>query len=134
MYIPNCEAKIGRQDSPDTVLRQLLTTLFRQCSKSRERIAEELSLHAGQLISKHMLDDWTAESKKPARFPAFLIQSFSEVTGSDQLQRWVMGPRLRKLLEFAERELEVRELCRELLKSGKRNCQKSKKSSRPRKP
>jgi hypothetical protein len=75
-----------------------------------------------------MLDDWTAESRRGTRFPASLIQTFCEVIGSDQLERWAMGPRLRKLVEFAERQLEVRELRKDLLRSEKRGHRKSKKS------
>jgi hypothetical protein len=64
-----------------------------------------MSLHAAQPISERMLNDWTAESKKPARFPAIFIKAFCDVTGSDELQRFFMSPRDLKLVEFAEREL-----------------------------
>jgi hypothetical protein len=116
MYIPNPEGKIGTHQSLDSALRGLLTNLLAQYSKrsnkSREQIAEEMSVHTGLRISKRMLNDWTAESKKPARFPAFLIESFCEVTGDDRLQRWAVGKRLGAFLELGE-------LCARILKQDK---------------
>ena len=100
--MPNSEAKIGRLENPDSAMRELLTRLVRQSSKSRTQIAEEISVHVGQRISKRMLDDWTAESKKPARFPACFVQAFCEVTQSDQLQKHLLSERLRKLLSVGE--------------------------------
>jgi hypothetical protein len=119
MYMPNREPKIGTQKTPDSALRKLLSNLINQSSKSRAQIAEEISVHAGQRISKRMLDDWTAESKKPARFPAFLIPIICEVTGDDRLQRWVIGKRLSKLLEFGELSEEVLSLDRRIQRSRK---------------
>jgi hypothetical protein len=49
-----------------------------------------------------MLDDWTAESKKRARFPACFVQAFSEVTEDDQLQRHLLSERLLDLLAIGE--------------------------------
>jgi hypothetical protein len=100
--MPNFEAKIGKAQTPDSALRELLSHLLRQSSKSRAQIAEEVSVHVGQRISKDMLDDWTAESKKPARFPAFLIPAFCEITGSDELQRHLLSERLRRVLSVGE--------------------------------
>lgn len=108
MDMPKSEQEIGTD--LDIQLRRLLTVLIRKSPKSREQIAEEMSVHAGISISKHMLDDWTAERRevsRRSRFPAFLIQSFCEVTGSDQLQRWAVGPRLRRLLEFGETAADI---------------------------
>jgi hypothetical protein len=97
--------------NPDIELRTLLTRLIRRCPKSRETIAEEMSVHAGLRISKYTIDGWTAKGKKNQkrlRFPAFLIATFCQVTGSDELHRWAAG-RLRTALEFGERALEALE-------------------------
>jgi hypothetical protein len=51
-----------------------------------------------------MLNRYTAPGKEN-RFPADLVIPFAEVTGSDALQRFLLGPRLRKLLQLAEAEL-----------------------------
>lgn len=100
--MPESNENLGTQDLR---LRELLTQIIRQCPKKRTQIAEELSDSLGQRVTVHMLNDFTSESKKPARFPALFIVPFCRVTGDDRLQRFVMGPRLRKLVEFAEREL-----------------------------
>jgi hypothetical protein len=106
---------IGIQDRE---LRQLLSFLIKQSPMSRAQIAEEMSKSLGQpnSISPHMLNDWTSEYHKPARFPAFFVRAFCDAIGSDRLQRWAAGPRLRKLIEFAERHLELEERRAELLK------------------
>lgn len=114
MSIPKSETEIGKD--LDIELRRLLTKLIRRCPKSRDVIAEQMSVLSGLPISKHMIDDWTAERReasKRARFPAFLIAAFCEVTGSDELQRWAAGPRLRTLLEFSESALKAMEARRQ---------------------
>jgi hypothetical protein len=109
--MPKLPRKIGneRQLHDDTALRTLLTTVLRDyCNahqKSREQVCDALKASLGQGITVFMLNDWTSESKKPARFPASFIEAFCEVTGDSRLQRYVMGPRLRRLVEFAERDL-----------------------------
>jgi len=95
--------EIGKQEAPDSALRRLLTASIKRSRKTHAEIAAEMTLHTGQRISKRMVDDWTAESKKPARFPAAFIVAFCEVTGDDRLQRFLMSPRHRELLELGER-------------------------------
>jgi hypothetical protein len=127
--MPKSPEKIGIQDGD---LRELLSFLIKQSPMSREQIAEEMSKSLGQpnLISPNMLNDWTSEYHKAARFPAFFIKAFCDAIGSDRLQRWAAGPRLRKLIEFAERHLELEERRAELLKTKPR---RKAKDNRPRK-
>jgi len=129
--MPKSQSKIGLQDND---LRELLSFLIKQSPMSREQIADEMSKSLGQpgSISWRMLNDWTSECHKSARFPAFFIKSFCDAIGNDRLQRWAAGSRLRKLAEFAERHLELEERRAELLKpsQGRRNWAKGK---RPRK-
>jgi hypothetical protein len=119
MYMPNTEEKIGLQDSE---LRELLSFLIKQSRMSREQIADAMSESLGKpgSISKNMLDDWTSEYHKSARFLAFFIKAFCDATGNDRLQRWAAGPRLHKLVELAERQLELEERRAELLKPSQR--------------
>jgi hypothetical protein len=79
-----------------------MTATIRACRKSREEIAEELSARTGQRVTVAMLNDYSAESKKPARFPACFLQAFSEIVGSDALQLFVLSDRQRHLLELGE--------------------------------
>lgn len=123
--MPNCEPRIGLQDSE---LRELLSFLIKQSRLGREQIAEEMGKSLGQpgSLSRRMLDDWTSECHKSARFPAFFIKAFCEATGNDQLQRWAAGPRLHKLIVLAERQLELEERRAELLKPSRRRSAKAK--------
>ena len=93
------------EDCADTALRSLLTEIIRHCSKSRQQIADELSNRLRLRVTVHMLNDFTSEGKKPARFPACFIAPLCEIVGSDDLQRFVMSARLLKLIALGEREL-----------------------------
>jgi hypothetical protein len=96
------------EDCADSALRSLLTEIIRHCPKSRQQIADELSSRLGLRVTVHMLNDFTSEGKKPARFPACFVASLCEIVGSDELQRFILSERLRKLLDFAEREVAAR--------------------------
>lgn len=92
-------------DDFDAALRRLLSDILTDGSEKRNEIAEKLSARAGRRISCSMLNAFAAPSNETARFPAALIVHLCEITGDDRLQRFVMGPRLLRLVEFAEREL-----------------------------
>jgi hypothetical protein len=98
------EEKIGngRKPDADSALRMLLTAVIRAQSKSRQQICEELSTQVGQDITLFMLNDWTCDAKKPARFPAAFVQAFCNVTGSDELQRFLLSEKLVALLAIGE--------------------------------
>lgn len=89
----------------DSEIRALLNGIIRDCSLSRQQICEKLTARLGQDITVFMLNDWTCEAKKRQRFPACFVQEFCEVIGDDSLHRYLAGPRLRRLIDFAEREL-----------------------------
>ncbi len=93
----------GARMASDPALRDLIADIIRRCPKKRPQLAEELSTALGQHITSFMLDCFTATGK--SRFPALFVQAFCDITGDDRLQRFVMGPRLRRLVEFAEAEL-----------------------------
>ena len=101
----NLGSQAGSAAALDSGLRSLLTEIFRRCPKSRQQVADELSSLLGQRITVYMLNDFTSESKKPARFPACFVAPLCEIIGSDELARFVISDRLRRLLDFAEREL-----------------------------
>lgn len=105
MYIPKMAEQIG---IPDTPLRELLARLIKRSGKKHPQIAREMSLHTGGRISKRMVDDWLAPSKKGARFPAVAVEAFCEAVGNDELQRHIMGERLRRALAVGEAVLQAR--------------------------
>lgn len=100
--------QIGTARCADEAVRKLVTHLIRKSSKKRPEIAAAMSLHAGQKISTSMLNDWTAETKKRARFPAAFVEPFCLALGNDELQRHVMGDKLRKALKVGEAILEAK--------------------------
>ncbi len=97
--MPSPQEKIGLQDSK---LRKLLSKLIKQSAKKRCQIAEEMSTFSGLRISERMLNDWTSEYHKSARFPAALIVPFCQAIGNDELQRYLVGERLRELIDLGE--------------------------------
>ncbi len=100
MYMPNFETKIGLEDSE---LRKLLSRLIKPSGKKRCQIADEIGRLCGLHISERMLNDWTSECHRSARFPAFLIEPFCQVIGNDELQRRLVSERLRELIELGEK-------------------------------
>jgi len=124
--MPNTAHDFGLCSRPkatgiDLALRSLLSKLIRSCSKTRAQIAQELSDLTGQRITVHMLNDFTAESKGNARFPAAFIRPLCEILDSDEIVLAITRPRLRKQIEFSERVGELRRLCDELLGAQKPN-------------
>ena len=94
MDIPKINEKIGLQDSE---LRNLLSKLIKQSGRKRSVIAEEMSVLSGMSISESMLNDWTSECHKSARFPALLIASFCRAVENDQLLLSLASRRFREL-------------------------------------
>lgn len=130
----------GKQSSDanlDAAIRALLSEVMRSSKKSRAQIAQEMSALLGRSVTVYMLNDFTASCKgqrvaedsqldtrkSPVRFPAAWIHAFCEVTGDDRMQRLILSPRLRSLLQLGERQLsqcqaerQRAELIEELLK------------------
>jgi len=92
----------GTQAGSEKAIRGLVNAAISRCPKKREQIAAELAEHLQQHITLHMLNTFTSEAKKTARFPAAFVAAFCEVTGDDQLQRFIMGHRLSDLLNLGE--------------------------------
>ncbi len=109
MDIPKTVQNIGtaRKLDTDSELRRLLSAIIRACPhKKRQQICKELSVEVGQDITVHMLNDWTSEAKKPARFPAALVPALCKITSDDRLQRFLLSERLLALLRIGERVIE----------------------------
>lgn len=95
----------------DSAIRKTLSRAITACScKSRADIAAELSAETGTQISVRMLDQFTAESRRPYRFPAAWVIPFCRITGDDALQRLLLGRSLSRALELGEREIEAHRL------------------------
>lgn len=100
MDSPKIPQKIGLQDSD---LRSLLSRLIKQSGIKRCQISDEMGRLCGLHISERMLNDWTSECHRSARFPAFLIEPFCQAIGNDELQRRLVSERLRELIDLGEK-------------------------------
>lgn len=123
--MPNIELTLDSLSGRDAAIRALLTDIISASPKKREHIAEEMSALLQRRISAHMINCFTSLCKEQHRFPAAWIEAFCLVTQDDRLQRLVMGSQFRKLVEYAEGELNAaleeqrRRALREELLSGK---------------
>jgi hypothetical protein len=68
-----------------------------------------------------MLNSFTAEHKRAARFPALFLLSFCEITGDDRLQREILSPRLRELLQLGELVVRLIEQSQNFLRGQRRH-------------
>ncbi len=91
----------------DLAIRQLLALIIRDCAKSRAQIADAMEAISGLKVTVSMLNLWTAPSRVETRFPCVFVHPFCEATGDDRLRRFLLGPRLRGLLEVGESVVRV---------------------------
>src|SRR5260370_12789382 len=92
-----------RPFAEDIRFRDLLSEAL--SGSDRTNLASQLSIRTGRRISLAMLNAYATRSNNSAKFPAFLVPLLCEILGDDRLQKFLLGPRLRKLLESAESEL-----------------------------
>ena len=68
----------------DTKLREILTKTIKKCPHSRQHIAKEMSEITGTVITKEMIDSWTAKAKNKHRFPAIFLPAFCIATNNSK--------------------------------------------------
>ena len=98
------EQKTGYSDS-DRALRSLIAAAIKRSPKKRLQIAEELTAILGISVTEHMLNDFTSDNKKGVRFPLLFSAALCEILDDDSIGLFGVRPRIRLLVEFAEREL-----------------------------
>jgi hypothetical protein len=108
------------QTTLDAHIRTLLSAMLKRSSKSREQIADALSIRTGKKISTRQLDNWTSTARQETRrFPAALVEPLCDVLADDSLQRYVMGRRLRQLVRLGEIQIERETIQIELRKRNR---------------
>lgn len=95
----------GSSDNSDQVLRTLIADAIRRSPLKRVAIAESLTAKLGIRVTESMLNDYTAPNKKAVRFPLVLSAALCEILDDDQIGLFGVRPRIRRLVEWAEREL-----------------------------
>lgn len=67
------------------IRQQIIATLksgLRHAGKSREQVADEMTLYTGELITDDMISTWLAASKPKHRFPLEYLPAFRRATGN----------------------------------------------------
>ena len=82
----------------DKTLRRLLSDLLKDCPHSRELVAGRMSELTGDVITKHQLDAWTAESRDAWRFPLEYLPAFEVAVETHQVTSWLADLRGCKVL------------------------------------
>jgi hypothetical protein len=111
---PSGTVRSDARPDHDRIIQRLVAESLEH--KSRECVAQQMtaSLHGEIEITRSMLDNFAAGNKVTARFPASFVSAFCEATGDDRLRLHVIGPRLRSLVEFAEKMMAAARNRREL--------------------
>jgi hypothetical protein len=91
----------------EALIRRTLSEAIRDCPKSRERIAEELSALVKSPVTARSLDNYTAESRPGYRLPAVWVIPFCRVVGNYSLLRAVLGSHISRVLSLGERQIEA---------------------------
>ena len=105
----------------DKALRNLISAAIRRSPLKRSDIAKALTAKLGIHVTEHMLNDFTSENKKGVRFPLLFSEALCDILDDDSIGLFGVRVRIRRLVEFAERELaghrdqRERELLREQL-------------------
>jgi len=115
--IPGTGPKTGDgAKTPEEETRRLLGKAFHLSRKRRREVAREMTELLGQSVTESKLYEFTRtfnrepresgeilkKERGEVRFPAAWVSAFCEATGCDELARFVMGPRLRELVELGE--------------------------------
>jgi hypothetical protein len=106
VHMANIEEKTGTSGiDRDQQLRRLITHAIRRSPLKRIAIAEALTAKLGIRITEHMLNDFTSDNKKGVRFPLLFSAALCEILDDDSIGLFGVRPRIRSLVEFAERTL-----------------------------
>jgi hypothetical protein len=73
----------------ESIIRGIVTESIRNCNKSRDQIAEEMSALCGDRITVRMLNSYTSEAAEQHRWPAQYTRSFCHVVGNSKLLRCI---------------------------------------------
>lgn len=74
-------------------LRGLLSDLLKRSPLSRHDVAARMSELTGDVITKHQLDSWTAESREGWRFPLEYLPALEEALQTREVTAWIANLR-----------------------------------------
>ncbi len=115
LSLPLFEQKNGNERAlnDDSLVREILVSAIKSSGKSREQIADEMSVHLGVRVTERMITSFTAESKEFHRWPGAWDRAFCLSTHDDRLLRFraelsglkVIGQEESALLELGRQYL-----------------------------
>lgn len=74
----------------DGTIRAIIADCIRQCTKSREQIADEMSHLVGEKITVRMLNSYTSEAAEQHRWPSQFTRAFCLVVQDWSLLRCIV--------------------------------------------
>jgi len=74
-------------------IRHLISTVLKQCPRSRYEIAARMSELLGVDVSKHQLDSWCAESRDGWRFPLEYLPAFEAACNTYEITEYIASQR-----------------------------------------
>jgi hypothetical protein len=89
----------------DNELREAITRAMKRSPLKREAIAEEMTTRLGIRVTLAMLNDYTSQNRKAVRFPLLFSAALCDILDDDSIGLSGVRPRIRSLVEFAERTL-----------------------------
>jgi hypothetical protein len=105
LFTPDLEDVTPGSLNDEFVIRGLITTAIKNCSKSRQQIAEEMTNLLGATVTKRALDSYTSEAADLNRWPAQYTRAFCYVTNDWSLIRCVSERCGLHVITKAERKL-----------------------------
>jgi len=108
---PQNHAWLGTSEA-DGRLRSKLAETMNKSKKNRAVIASEMTRQLGRPVTANMLHDFSRSAaeqrdgrrRRDVRFPLAWLRAFSIAVGSDELERWAVGPELLEKIELGERQ------------------------------
>ena len=125
MYENKLATEVGPKTGPEIErigreVRRLLGEAMTRSAKNAADIADEMTKRLGRPVKRSTVYEFT-RSDQPGlenRFPATWVSAFCEATGCDDLARFVVGPRLRELVEQGERVSELEFILKQMLEAA----------------
>jgi len=105
LFTPDLQDLTPGSFNDEFVIRGVVTNAIKNCGKSRQQIAEEMTGLLGAPVTKRALDSYTSDAADQNRFPAQYTRAFCYVTKDWSLIRCVSERSGLHVITKAERRL-----------------------------
>jgi hypothetical protein len=111
-FFPPTQLPLYAEDPPspgslndESAIRTILTEVIRKSAKSREEIAEQMTVMVGERVSVRMLNSYTSEAAEQHRWPSQYTRAFCYVVQDWGLLRCIVERAGFRMITPAEAEL-----------------------------